>query len=195
MNLPRVFINAAMSADGKIASHARKQFRLSGDLDFARVDELRSKSDAIVVGIGTVLSDDPSLTVKSPQLRKTRLQQGLPENPAHIVIDSRARVPLDADLFKKGVGERIIITSKSADKKKLDILRQKATIIVAGVERVDLQKAFLELKQRGYNNIMVEGGATLNWSLIHAGLVDEIYTFISNQIIGGETSPTLVDGS
>ncbi len=195
MSLPYVFINAAMSADGKIASSERRQFRLSGRLDFARVDELRSKSDAIMVGIETVLSDDPSLTVKSSQLQEMRQRDGMPQNPARVVIDSRARIPPDADLFKKGEGERIIITTRKADKEKLAILKQRAAIIIAGNDKVDLHKALEELKHRGYNTIMVEGGATLNWSLIHDGLVDEIYTFISNQIIGGFTSPTLVDGS
>jgi len=194
MSLPYVFINAAMSADGKIASRDRRQFGLSGRLDFARVDELRSKSDAIMVGIETVLSDDPSLTVKSSHLRKMRHRDGMPENPARVVIDSRARTPPDADLFKRGEGERIIITTRKADKEKLTILKQQATIIIAGNEKVDLHKALGELKHRGYNTVMVEGGATLNWSLIRDGLVDEIYTFISNQIIGGFTSPTLVDG-
>jgi 2,5-diamino-6-(ribosylamino)-4(3H)-pyrimidinone 5'-phosphate reductase len=189
-----VFINAAMSADGKIASRKREQFTLSGKADFARVDELRSACDAIMVGIGTVLSDNPSLTVKSTELREKRKEKGLPENPARVVIDSRARTPPDADLFKKGEGERIIITSEAADPERLETLKKKADILVAGREKVSLRTALEKLKEKGYHRIMVEGGATLNWSLLHEGLVDEIYTFISNQIIGGAQAPTLVDG-
>ncbi|RLG25470.1 2,5-diamino-6-(ribosylamino)-4(3H)-pyrimidinone 5'-phosphate reductase [Methanosarcinales archaeon] len=195
MSLPRLFINAAMSADGKIASHLRKQFKLSGKADFARVDRLRAENDAIMVGIGTLLADDSSLTVKSEKLRERRLQKGLVENPARIVVDSRARTPLNADLFKKGLGERIIITSQAADKDKIERLQERATILTAGYRKVNLRRAVEELGRLGYQRIMVEGGATLNWSLIHEGLVSEIYTFISNQIIGGATSPTLVDGT
>lgn len=194
MSLPFVFINAAMSADGKIASRRRRQFRLSGEADFARVDRLRATCDAVMVGIGTVLSDDPSLTVKSEELRRMREQRGLPENPARVVVDSGARTPVDADLFRKGRGERIIITTESADERRLALLRERASIITAGVDTVDLRAALEELRRCGYERVMVEGGATLNWSLLAGGLVDEIYTFISNQILGGATAPTLVDG-
>lgn len=191
---PFVFINAAMSADGKIATIERKQTRISGSLDFDRVDKLRATSDAIMVGIGTVLSDNPSLTVKSAARREKRLALGLDENPARIVVDSSARTPLDADIFKKGAGRKIIAVSKSAPKEKVKELSKAAEIIVAGEKTIDLEKLLIELKSHGITRLMVEGGATLNWGLISAGLVDEIYTFIGNIIIGGRTAPTLVDG-
>lgn len=191
---PFVFINAAMSADGKIATIERKQTRISGSLDFERVDELRASSDAVMVGIGTVLSDNPSLTVKSEKRREKRRAQGLPENPVRIVVDSLARMPLDADIFKKGEGKRIIAVSESAPLERVKQLSEYADIIAAGEKSVELEKLLAELKKRGINRLMVEGGAALNWGLISAGLVDEIYTFIGNIIIGGENAPTLVDG-
>ena len=191
---PFVFINAAMSADGKIATIERKQTRISGNLDFDRVDELRATSDGIMVGIGTVLSDNPSLTVKSAARREKRRAQGLDENPVRIVVDSSARTPLDADIFKKGAGRKIIAVSKSAPKEKVKELSKAAEIIVAGEKTINFEKLLTELKSHGINRLMVEGGATLNWGLISAGLVDEIYTFIGNIIIGGKTAPTLVDG-
>jgi 2,5-diamino-6-(ribosylamino)-4(3H)-pyrimidinone 5'-phosphate reductase len=191
---PFVFINAAMSADGKIATIERKQTRISGSLDFDRMDELRASSDAIMVGIGTVLSDNPSLTVKSAARREKRRALGLDENPTRIVVDSSARTPLEADIFKKGAGRKIIAVSESAPKEKVKELSKAAEIIVAGEKTIDLEKLLVELKSRGISRMMVEGGATLNWGLILAGLVDEIYTFIGNIIIGGRTAPTLVDG-
>ncbi len=191
---PFVFINAAMSADGKIATIERKQTRISGSLDFERVDELRASSDAMMVGIGTVLSDNPSLTVKSKERRERRRRQGLPENPARIVVDSMARTPIEADIFKKGDGKRIIAVSESAPSDKVRELSKYAEIITAGEKSVELAKLLSELKASGINRLMVEGGATLNWGLISSDLVDEIYTFIGNIIIGGRTAPTLVDG-
>jgi len=175
---PFVFINAAMSADGKIATIERKQTRISGSLDFDRADELRATSDAIMVGIGTVLSDNPSLTVKSAARRENRRAQGLDENPARIVVDSMARTPVDADIFKKGAGRKIIAVSGSAPKENVKELSKEAEIIVAGEKTIDLEKLLTELTSRGINRLMVEGGATLNWGLISAGLVDEIYIFI-----------------
>ncbi len=191
---PFVFINAAMSADGKTATIERKQTRISGKLDFERVDELRASSDAIMVGIGTVLSDNPSLTVKSKELRNRRLTQGKEENPLRIVVDSRARTPLNADIFKKGDGKRIIAISQAAPEKKVAQLAKQAEIITLGGKIVDLERLLSELKKRGINTLMVEGGARLNWSLISLSLVDELYTFVGNIIIGGKSAPTLVDG-
>jgi 2,5-diamino-6-(ribosylamino)-4(3H)-pyrimidinone 5'-phosphate reductase len=191
---PFVFINAAMSADGKIATVERKQTRISGSLDFERVDELRASSDAVMVGIGTVLSDNPSLTVKSKERREKRRVQGLSENPVRIVVDSMARTPIEADIFKKGEGKMIIAVSESAPQEKVRELAKYAEIITAGEKNIDLGKLLSELKARGIKRLMVEGGATLNWGLVSEGLVDEIYTFIGNIIIGGKTAPTLVDG-
>lgn len=191
---PFVFINAAMSADGKIATVERKQTRISGSLDFDRMDELRATSDAIMVGIGTVLSDNPSLTVKSAQRRNKRRAGGLPENPVRIVVDSMARTPPDADILKKGEGKRIIAVSENAPQERVKKLAESAEIITDGKKTVDLEKLLIELKVRGIDRLMVEGGATLNWVLISSGLVDELNTFIGNIIIGGRTSPTLVDG-
>ncbi|MBN2488366.1 MAG: 2,5-diamino-6-(ribosylamino)-4(3H)-pyrimidinone 5'-phosphate reductase [Methanosarcinaceae archaeon] len=194
MDRPFTFISSAMSADGKLSTKERKQVRISGSLDFDRVDELRATSDAVMVGIGTVLADDPSLTVKSEERRKTRKAAGLEENPVRIVVDSKARTPIDADIFKKGEGRRIIAVSTSAPVERVAALKEKAVIIKAGTERVDLHELAGKLKEMGIDRLMIEGGATLNWGMISNGLVDEIYCFVGNLIIGGATSPTLVDG-
>lgn len=194
MNRPFTFINSAMSADGKISTWQRKQVKISGAIDFDRVDELRATSDAVMVGIGTVLADDPSLTVKSAQRKAERRAKGLNENPIRVVIDSQARTPLEADIFKKGEGQRIVLVSSSAPSDNVEALRKKAKIIVSGDTRVDLPGAMEQLHRLGIKRLMVEGGATLNWAMLSRGLVDEIYTFVGNIIIGGKVSPTLVDG-
>jgi len=191
---PFVFINAAMSADGKIATIRRKQTRISGNLDFDRMDELRATSDAIMVGIGTVLSDNPSLTVKLKERREKRRLMGLEENPVRIIVDSMARTPIDADIFKKGEGKRIIAVCEKAPAENISELSKFAEIICTGKIRVDLTKLLIELNKHGIKKLMVEGGATLNWGLVSEGLVDGIYTFIGNMIIGGKSAPTLVDG-
>src|SRR6056297_2383043 len=120
---PFVFINSAMSADGKISTKERKQVRISGSIDFERMDGLRAGSDAIMVGIGTVLADDPSLTVKSEERRRERKNAGLFENPIRVVIDSKARTPINADIFIKGEGQRIIVVSNSAPKDRVEKLQ------------------------------------------------------------------------
>jgi len=191
MDRPLVIINSAMSADGKISSVERKQVRISGRKDMDRVKLLRAESDAVMVGVGTVLADDPGLRVKSPDLKKMRTNRGLSETPLRVVVDSRARTPQEAEVLGEGC---ILAVSKAAPEERIDLLREKCEIVVAGDGRVDLRELLSILHKKGVSRLMVEGGATLNWSLIEAGLVDEISVYLGPMIIGGEEAPTLVDG-
>ena len=191
---PYVVVNVAMSADGKLSTRERRQVKISGAQDFNRVDRLKASSDAVMVGIGTVLADDPSLTVKGEECRERRKNRGADEHPARIVVDSRARIPLTASVLHKGTGLRIVAVSEMADPGKVAALKQSATVIVAGKKEVDLSALMDELETMGIQRGMVEGGGQLIAGLIRAGLVDEIYTFIGNMIIGGSEAPTLADG-
>ncbi|MFA4850840.1 MAG: dihydrofolate reductase family protein, partial [Methanoregula sp.] len=112
---PYVVVNVAMSADGKISTRERRQVKISGVQDFERVDRLKADSDAVMVGIGTVLADDPSLTVKSEERRTNRMHRGVDEHPVRIVVDSTARISLEASILHKGAGKRIVAVSCQAD--------------------------------------------------------------------------------
>jgi 2,5-diamino-6-(5-phosphoribosylamino)pyrimidin-4(3H)-one reductase (EC 1.1.1.-) len=191
---PTVLVNVAMSADGKISTRERRQVRISGTLDRVRVDRLKAESDAIMVGIGTVLADNPSLTVKSPDLRRQRMERGQEENPVRIVIDSHARIPPDADILHKGKGLRILAVSTKAAPEKVAALREYAEVITAGSTAVDLQEFLEMLGDRGIHHLMVEGGGRLIGALFHEHLVDEFSTYIGNIVIGGDASPTPADG-
>jgi 2,5-diamino-6-(ribosylamino)-4(3H)-pyrimidinone 5'-phosphate reductase len=191
---PIVVVNIAMSADGKISTRERRQVRISGEQDFTRVDRLKARCDAVMVGIGTVLADDPSLTVKSEECRHYRRKQGWDDHPVRIVVDSAARTPPGASILNKGDGKRVVAVSKRADALKISELEKKATVIVAGEDEVDLCTLINELGAMGIHRIMVEGGGTLIAGLIEEGLVHEIYTFIGNIIIGGKDAPTFTDG-
>jgi 2,5-diamino-6-(ribosylamino)-4(3H)-pyrimidinone 5'-phosphate reductase len=168
--------------------------RISGDEDRERVDRLKAESDAVMVGIGTVLADNPSLTVKSGDLRKGRVSAGKTENPVRIVVDSRGRTPPAADILHRGPGERIIAVSGRAGAEAAERFRGLATVIVAGDKEVDLPLLMARLHDLGIRRLMVEGGGTLIASLFADGLVDEFYTFVGNLVIGGAGAPTPVDG-
>jgi 2,5-diamino-6-(ribosylamino)-4(3H)-pyrimidinone 5'-phosphate reductase len=191
---PYVIVNVAMSADGKISTRERRQVRISGKQDFARVDRLKAGCDAVMVGIGTVLADDPSLTVKSEECRSYRRKQGRDDHPVRIVVDSSARTPPGASVLHKGEGKRVIAVSGRAGIEKIAVLGKKALVLVCGEDEVDLPVLMDELGSLGIRRIMVEGGGTLIAGLIRAGLVHEIYTFIGNILIGGKDAPTLSDG-
>ncbi len=191
---PYVVVNVAMSADGKLSTRERRQVKISGVADFARVDRLKAGCDAIMVGIGTVIADNPSLTVKSDECREHRLKRGADAHPMRIVVDSAARIPPDAKVLHKEEGKRVIAVSETADPTRVAALDKYATVIRAGRVQVDLVKLLDELGKMGVRRIMVEGGGTLIEGLVHADLVDEFYTYIGNIIIGGKDAPTLVDG-
>ncbi|MDD3621919.1 MAG: 2,5-diamino-6-(ribosylamino)-4(3H)-pyrimidinone 5'-phosphate reductase [Methanofollis sp.] len=191
---PYIFVNLAMSADGKISTRERRQVKISGADDFKRVDNIKAGADGIMVGIGTVMADDPSLTVKSSELKATRRARGEDEHPLRVIVDSMARTPLDADILCKGEGRRVVAVSATAPAKRVEALREKAEVVVVGDEGIDLARLMHELAVRGVTRLMVEGGGTLIWGLFQAGLVDEMITYVGSVIIGGEDAPTPVDG-
>ena len=191
---PHVVVNCAMSADGKISTIERRQVKISGPGDFARVDRLKAGCDGIMVGIGTVLTDDPSLTVKSPELIALRRAEGRPDHPVRIIVDSTARTPSTASVLTKGPGERIIACSNCADPARVAALMPFATVVQAGDRSVDLPTLLGILGERGIARLLVEGGGTLLGSLFREGLVDEYITYIGGLIIGGSDAPTPADG-
>jgi 2,5-diamino-6-(ribosylamino)-4(3H)-pyrimidinone 5'-phosphate reductase len=188
-----VVVNAAMSADGKLSSRRREQLAISGDEDFARVDQLRADSDAVVVGVGTVLADDPHLTVKNESLVEDRRGAGEPDHPARVVVDSRARTPVDAAVLDDAATTYVCVGEIAPIDSRMD-LSNHAELITAGEERVDLLRAFATLQGQGLERIMVEGGGELIFSLFEAGLVDELRVFVGPKVIGGRDAPTLADG-
>lgn len=192
---PYVHVNVAVSADGKLSTRERRQVKISGQTDFDRVDALKASCDAVMVGIGTVIADNPSLTVKSYERIEARVCKGMPEHPVRIVVDSSARTPPDAKILHKGSGRRIIAVSPSAPEEKIAVLAQFADIIIIGREKVDLISLLEELGKREISSLMVEGGGTLIWGLLSDNLVDEISMFLGNIIIGGKESPSLADGT
>ncbi|NUB93936.1 2,5-diamino-6-(ribosylamino)-4(3H)-pyrimidinone 5'-phosphate reductase [Haloterrigena sp. SYSU A558-1] len=188
-----VVVNAAASADGKLSSRRREQIAISGEADFERVDRLRADSDAVVVGVGTVLADDPHLTVKDESLCEDRLERGESKQPARVVVDSRGRTPTDAAVLDDAAATYVCLSEAASVDARL-ALTDRAELVTAGDERVDLLRAFAALEEQGLERLMVEGGGELIFSLFEAGLVDELRTFVGPTVIGGRDAPTLADG-
>ena len=188
-----VVVNAAMSADGKLSSRRREQIAISGEADFARVDRLRAEVDAVAVGVGTVLADDPSL-VRHDEAHRAERRDPDAAPPGRVVADSRCRTPEDAAILD-GDPETYVLTSESAsDEHRRALEGTGATVLVAGEERVDLPAALTALAGEGVESLLVEGGGELIFSLFEAGLVDELSVFVGGMIIGGREAPTLADG-
>jgi len=169
-----------MSVDGKIALPDGQAVRLSNDEDVRRVHQLRSKVDTILVGVGTVLADDPKLTIK-PEFAKGR-------NPLRVVLDSNGKTPVGAHVLD-GSAPTVIVTSDRSAR-----VFPHAEVLRCGKDEVDLARLLDRLAERGVRTILVEGGSTVIWSFLHQGLADELKVFVASRVLGGRSSPTLAGG-
>ncbi|HEY3421088.1 MAG TPA: 2,5-diamino-6-(ribosylamino)-4(3H)-pyrimidinone 5'-phosphate reductase [Methanomassiliicoccales archaeon] len=176
---PRVTVNCAMSPDGKIATREHRQTRISSPEDMERVRSLRASVNAILVGIGTILADDPHLTVK-----------GLPpeKNPLRVVLDSHGRTPDEAKVLN-GNARTLIVTNESCSR-----TWNNAQVLRAGGETVDLTILLPKLHDMGIKTLMVEGGGETIWSFFRMNMVDVYSVYIGNDILGGRMAPSPVDG-
>ncbi len=188
---PYVILNAAMTLDGKIATRTGSS-NISGKEDLERVHELRKECDAIMVGIGTVLADDPRLTVHKIDAKPE-------DNPVRVVVDSKCRTPIAARITNKDA--RTIIAG--ANEYKYDFMvtdryetfkKRGVDFFFSGDKRVDLSLLMSYLHEEGIEKLMLEGGATLNFSMIKAGLIDEIRICVAPMVVGGADSKTFFDG-
>ena len=196
MQRPFVFINVAMTADGKIDTIERKGAAISSRRDKERVDRLRAESDAIMVGGKTLLEEDPKLTVKSEALRAERVARGLSPNPVKVCVVTKAELKNHSQFLLEGPARVVIFTTHQTSKERIAALRsQGADVYTDGHDKVNLVNALSLLKELGINRLMVEGGATLNFELLRLGLVDEVTAYVAPLIFGGAPAPTMAAGS
>ena len=186
-NLPFVTLKFATTLDGKIATVAGQSQWITCEESRNFVHHLRDINAGIMVGVGTVLADNPSLTA--------RIDGG--KNPVRIAVDSMARTPFNAKIIRDGKAETIIAVTTKAPIDKLSALRNSgAEIIIAGDgDKVDLKILMRELAAQEITSVLVEGGGTLNFSLLEAGLVDKVAAFIAPKILGGKNALTAVEGA
>ncbi len=189
-----VVVNAATSVDGKLSTRERRQLRISGPEDFARVDRLRAESDAVMVGVGTVLADDPRIGLDDPEPIAEREARGEPPKPARVVADSRARTPPEARILDGSAPTYLLVSDAAPDDRLAQLDRETVRIVRAGGERVDLRAGLAAVEADGIDRLIVEGGGELLFSLFSLGLVDELSLYVGSLVIGGRDAPTLADG-
>ncbi len=191
--LPFVTIKFAMSLDGKIATGTGDSKWISGEESRGYVHQLRGAADAIMVGVNTILADDPRITARDGR------EGGERKQPIRVIVDSKARTPPTAQVFKQP-GKIIVATTPaapSAQRKKLKEAGAEVLELPAREGLVDLEELLAELGRREVTSVLVEGGGTLLGSFFdffQKGLVDKVIAFIAPVIIGGEEARLAVGG-
>ena len=188
---PYVVMKTAMTLDGKIASRTGDSRWVSNEQSRANVHELRNKLMAIMVGVDTVIADNPILTTRLIGSKKGR-------NPIRIIVDSKARIPLDSKILNtKNEAKTIIAVTSEANKNRIDKLNalgNEVLIIEEKDGKVDLNQLMQVLGKKGIDGILLEGGATLNYAALESQIVDEVHAYIAPKIIGGSKAKTPVGG-
>lgn len=182
-----VILNAAMSIDGKISTR-RNDSSFSSRKDWIRVHKLRSSVNGIVIGISTVLEDNPMLSV--------RYYSKGTKDPVRIIVDSNARIPLNSRIIRSSKNiQTIVATTPNASTRKIKELKKAGVqILVSGKRKVNIKKLFQQLENLGLKRILVEGGGEINWSVLKIGLANELIVTISPVVVGGRDAKTLVEG-
>lgn len=179
---PFVVLKAGMTLDGKIATKTFESQWITSEESRKFSHELRGMCDAIMVGINTVLKDDPSLNVRAGRY---------PHSPARIIVDSKLRISQSAKVLSKDLENiAIIATTDSYDREKFEILSKMENVRIVIVKdkngRVDLRDLLEKLKEFNISSILLEGGGSLNASMLKENLVDKFYFFIAPKIIGAD---------
>lgn len=186
---PFVVMKSAMSLDGKIATVTGQSKWITGEEARGKVHLLRKELAAIMVGVNTVINDNPELTC--------RIEDGV--NPIRIIVDSNIRIPLESKILKTAKSVKTIIaTTEKADKHKVKIIEELGAQVIKVKSKdgkVDLKKLMKILGEEKIDSILLEGGGNLNFSALNEGIVDKVQIYIAPKIIGGEKAKGVVLGS
>ncbi|MCP8618135.1 bifunctional diaminohydroxyphosphoribosylaminopyrimidine deaminase/5-amino-6-(5-phosphoribosylamino)uracil reductase RibD [Salirhabdus salicampi] len=184
---PYVTIKSAITMDGKTATVTKHSQWVTGEESRRDVHEYRHKHDAILVGVGTVIADNPSLTTRLPNGGK---------NPVRIVLDTNLRTPLESNVITDGKVDTWIIIGNKVEKKKMNQYLQykNVDIIQLNQEDIKIPQLLKALGERGIMKLFVEGGAEVNGSFLKSNAFQQLITYIAPKLVGGRDAPTSFGG-
>lgn len=194
--LPFVFVNFAMTADGKITTANRRVVAFSSRRDRDHMFELRVHADAVMAGARTVDLNPVTMGPGGKMYRRKRMRRGRAEYNLRIVVSGAGTVNTNAKLFGKKFSPIIVLTTQRAGPKRLEALRKRAQDVhVCGETEIDFEQSLRWLRKKWkVKRLLCEGGGELNDALFRAGLVDELHLTICPKIFGGRHAPTLAEG-
>jgi riboflavin-specific deaminase-like protein len=193
---PFVFLNLAMTADGKIATANRMISSFGSRRDRNHMLELRATADAVMNGARTADLNQILMGPGSARYRRLRLKRGLAEYNLRVIVSGAASLDPKAEVFKHRFSPIIILTTRRAPVRRLKALRAVADEVkVCGARQIDFRRALEWLRARwNVRRLLCEGGGEINDALFRAGLVDELYLTICPKIFGGRKAPTIAEG-
>ena len=195
MKRPFVYINMAMTADGKITSAFGEYPRFTSRHDAWNMDRLRAMADALLVGAGTIRADNPILRVRDAGMQEHRRELGKPDGLMKVLVTAGAMIDTSLRFFTDDDGGRLIVaTVEDLPRERLAALDGKAEIWKIGRGQVDLPRLLRQLHGEGVEKLLVEGGGETNWRLVREDLVDELYLTIAPSLLGGSGAPTILEG-
>lgn len=187
---PFVLMKVAASLDGKIATRTGESRWITGESARQRVHQIRNAVDGVLVGIGTILRDDPMLT--------TRLGIEDQRDPARIIVDNLARLPLRAKVINRAsTAATYVAVSEMAPRARLEALEREGVqvlVVEGSPRRVSLARLLEQLGKLGLLSVMIEGGAEINASALREGVVDKVLLFLAPRLLGGKATPSAVGG-
>jgi riboflavin-specific deaminase-like protein len=194
--LPFVFLNAALSADGKLAPATRRYIPFGSKHDEALLYDLRAQADAVMCGARTIDLQPVTLGNGGDTYRRRRLRRGLAPYPLRVIVSGSGSVNPEAEIFRHRFSPILVITTRRAAGQKTDRLRQVADQVEAhGGQELDLRSALRWLASHWQvKRLLCEGGGQLNAALFREGLVNEVHLTVCPFIFGGRDAPTLADG-
>src|SRR5579859_2004636 len=194
--LPFVFVNFAMTADGKITTANRRVGSFSSARDREHMLELRVKADAVIAGARTVDLNPVTLGTGGERYRRQRKRLGLAEHHLRVVVSGGGTLNPKAKIFESGNSPIIVLTTERAGARRLTALRRVAQEVkVCGKSEIDFEQALLWLRREWkVRQLLCEGGGELNDALFRAGLVNELHLTICPIIFGGRHAPTVANG-
>jgi riboflavin-specific deaminase-like protein len=195
-SLPFVFVNMAMTADGKIATANRAVSSFGSVRDHELLLKLRATADAVMAGAHTVDSAAINLGPGPARFRRLRLKNGLASHNLRVIVSGSGSLNPNAEVFKHRFSPIIILTTQRISKaKRLQLQTITDEVKICGQLEINFRAALRWLREQwGVKRLLCEGGGELNDALFRAGLVDELHLTVCSQIIGGRNAPTIADG-
>jgi diaminohydroxyphosphoribosylaminopyrimidine deaminase / 5-amino-6-(5-phosphoribosylamino)uracil reductase len=186
-NTPFITLKAGITLDGKIATHSSDSKWITSEEARHDVHQLRNEHMAILVGVNTVIADNPELTTRLPNGR----------NPIRIILDSTLKIQLDRKVITDKLAETWIFTSENFDKEKKSLLESMGISVfpTTGSRQVNPTEVVQILGKKGISSLLIEGGGTINAAFLEHKLIDKAVIYIAPKLIGGQLAPTFLEGS